>query len=81
MEDLGFDGYEVFRRGHNFTIEETKSIMQIFGQFHALSIAYKDQRPSEFEDIAGNLEVFIIISYFTLFFIMTSRFLTPVKYK
>ncbi|KAK4886830.1 hypothetical protein RN001_003101 [Aquatica leii] len=56
LENLNTKGFYGLTRSGGLDLEHTQQIMRIFARFHALALAFKDQKPKEFEEVANSLE-------------------------
>lgn len=61
LEDLTSDGYETTDRENGLDFNQCKQIMTLIGKFHALSLAFRDQEPSEFEKMVDCIEVILFV--------------------
>lgn len=57
LEDVSPKGYVTINRDDALNLELTVFILESFAKFHALSIAYKEHDPKEFEKIAECVKV------------------------
>lgn len=57
LEDLSAQSYVHFKKENEMDYESVLFIIRLFARFHALSFAFKDQFPKEFEELANNIEV------------------------
>lgn len=55
LEDVSFYGFNNMDRSKGVNYEHTVAFLQILAKFHALSLAYKDQHPEKFLEIASAL--------------------------
>ncbi|EFA02417.1 uncharacterized protein LOC663797 [Tribolium castaneum] len=56
MQDLSFEGYTSAERGAGLDYPHTVAILQVLARFHAVSLAFKDKKPQEFEKAATALK-------------------------
>lgn len=56
LKDLSFDGYDTVQRDLGITQEKASFFLKLLANFHALSIAARQQN-SEFEEVARTLKV------------------------
>ncbi|XP_017490721.1 PREDICTED: uncharacterized protein LOC108378927 isoform X1 [Rhagoletis zephyria] len=49
MEDLRVRGFQMTDRQKGLTLDETRLVLKQVAQFHALSLAYKFEKPAQFE--------------------------------
>ncbi|XP_044254739.1 uncharacterized protein LOC123005162 [Tribolium madens] len=54
--DLSFEGYTSAERGAGLDYPHTVAILQVLAKFHAVSLAFKDQQPQNFETAATSLK-------------------------
>ncbi|KAK9870300.1 hypothetical protein WA026_006387 [Henosepilachna vigintioctopunctata] len=65
LEDLSLRNYENVERGNGLNYEYSLKVIDLFAKFHSLSLAFKDQNPSEFTKIAKSLkETYFSAKYF-----------------
>lgn len=57
MEDFTPQGYSSISRAEVLDRSYSNLILGQFAKFHALSYAFKDQKPLEFQEITKHLEV------------------------
>lgn len=57
LEDLSFKNYGSVERGEGLDLNRTMKVIDVFAKFHAVSLAFKDQKPAEFMDAASSLKV------------------------
>lgn len=57
LEDLSFKNYHTIERGKGVDHFHTMKVMDAFAKFHAISLAFKDQKPEEFREAANGLKV------------------------
>ncbi|KAJ3658258.1 hypothetical protein Zmor_010010 [Zophobas morio] len=55
LSDLTVEGYQRIPRGKALNQPHTSAFLKLLAKFHALSLAFKDQRPEDFENIATTL--------------------------
>lgn len=56
LEDLSCKNYDSLERGNGLDYEHTINVIDVFAKFHALSLAYKDQKPEEFNEVVNSLK-------------------------
>ncbi|KAF5297341.1 hypothetical protein FQA39_LY12180 [Lamprigera yunnana] len=56
LENMTPKEYNGIARSDGLSLEYTQLIMRLFARFHALGLAFKDQKPEEFEKAVGCLE-------------------------
>ncbi|KAF5285489.1 hypothetical protein FQR65_LT13234 [Abscondita terminalis] len=56
LENLNNKGFMSLTRSGGIDFEHTQLIMNLFARFHALALAFKDQKPSEFDEVATSLD-------------------------
>lgn len=57
LEDLTVQSYVHFKREKDLDYDCVLFVVKLFAKFHALSFAFKDQFPKEFEELADVIEV------------------------
>ncbi|KAL3267272.1 hypothetical protein HHI36_011405 [Cryptolaemus montrouzieri] len=66
LEDLSYKNYRSMERGDGINQFYTIQVLDLFAKFHALSLAFKDQKPEMFAEIAGSLkETYFSEKYFS----------------
>lgn len=56
LEDLSYKNYKTVSRGRCLDLKHAELVLQLFAKFHALGLAFKNQKPKEFELAAATLE-------------------------
>ncbi|KAF5285490.1 hypothetical protein FQR65_LT13235 [Abscondita terminalis] len=56
LEDMTYKGYIRLTRSDGLDFEHSRIILRSFAKVHALGLAFKDQKPEEFETIANSLQ-------------------------
>ncbi|XP_044748926.1 uncharacterized protein LOC123309749 [Coccinella septempunctata] len=56
LEDLSYKNFDSMERGKGIDYDTTMKVLNVFAKFHALSLAYKDQKPVEFSKAASSLK-------------------------
>lgn len=63
LEDLTFDGYTTTDRAKGLDFNQCKQIMVTLGKFHAISLAFRDQEPNEFDKVINVIEVIVVLFF------------------
>lgn len=57
MDDLGEEGYGTVSRQTGMDLNHCVFAMQTLGKFHAVSLAFRYQQPTEFQKVLDYVEV------------------------
>ncbi|XP_031341259.1 uncharacterized protein LOC116169328 isoform X2 [Photinus pyralis] len=55
LENVNYKGFSQLTRSGGLDFDHAQLIMRLFARFHALGLAFKDQKPEEFQTIANAL--------------------------
>ncbi|XP_053682762.1 uncharacterized protein LOC128733151 isoform X2 [Sabethes cyaneus] len=86
MRDLKEDGFDMFDRHKELSVEHFRLVIKALGRLHALSFALKDQHPERIEQFRGMKELFTsreedeqMDAWFTVLITRTLETLDPEK--